>query len=195
MSLAFWTTAQGLAVKRHRGDDSAPASAPPRLSALLGTPLFHVTANNCIAMPATATGGKLVHMYKWDAAEALRLIEREGITNMASVPTMARELINHPDFHRYDTSSLKVMGGGGAPMQPDLVEKIEKSAPARRPQTGYGMTETCGIITANSADYFVDKPGSCGPRHALPSRRAAWTSRATTCPPARRESSGCVAPR
>lgn len=164
MSLAFWNAASTLATRRAKG---APPSdkAPARMAALLGTPLFHVTANNCLAQPATASGGKLVHMYKWDPAEALRLIERERVTNLAAVPIMSRELISHPDFATTDTTSLKALGGGGAPMQPDLVEKIEKSG-ERRPQTGYGMTETCGVITANSADFFVAKPGSAGP--ALP---------------------------
>jgi long-chain acyl-CoA synthetase len=79
---------------------------------------------------------------------------------------MARELIAHPDFERTDTSSLKALGGGGAQLQPDLVAKIDKTVSTARPGTGYGMTETCGVITANSADFFVDKPASCGP--ALP---------------------------
>jgi long-chain acyl-CoA synthetase len=136
---------------------------PAQLSALVTTPLFHVTANNCVAHSATLAGGKLVHMYKWDAGEALKLVERERITNLSGVPVMSRELIAHPDFEKTDTSSLKALGGGGAPLQPDLVAKIENSVATARPSTGYGMTETCGIITANSADFFVDKPASAGP--------------------------------
>jgi long-chain acyl-CoA synthetase len=42
---------------------------------LVTTPLFHVTANNCVAQGATATGGKLVLMYKWDAGKALEHIK------------------------------------------------------------------------------------------------------------------------
>jgi long-chain acyl-CoA synthetase len=114
----------------------------------------------------TLAGGKLVHMYKWDAGEALKLIERERITNFSGVPVMARELIAHPDFAKTDTSSLKALGGGGAQLQPDLVAKIDRTVATARPSTGYGMTETCGVITANSADFFVDKPASVGP--ALP---------------------------
>ena len=94
------------------------SSEAPQLSALVTTPLFHVTANNCLAQSMTLAGGKLVHMYKWDAGEALRLIERERITNMTGVPTMARELIAHPDFEKRDTSTLKSLGGGGAQLQP-----------------------------------------------------------------------------
>ena len=63
---------------------------------------------------------------------------------------MSRELIAHSDFDQTDTSSLKSLGGGGAQLQPDLVKKIESSVATARPGTGYGMTETCGIITAIS---------------------------------------------
>jgi long-chain acyl-CoA synthetase len=114
----------------------------------------------------TLNGGKLVHMYKWDAGEALKLIEREKITGFTGVPTMSRELISHPDFDKYDTSSLASVGGGGAQVQPDLVGKIDEAVATARPNTGYGMTETCGVITSISADFFVSKPESCGP--ALP---------------------------
>jgi len=81
---------------------------------------------------------------------------------MSGVPTMARELISHPDFDKRDTSSLKTLGGGGAQLQPDLVAKIDKAVATARPSTGYGMTETCGIITAIGADFFVDRPDSAG---------------------------------
>ncbi|HIF93921.1 MAG: class I adenylate-forming enzyme family protein [Myxococcales bacterium] len=170
LSLAYWNVAQAMAMQR--ASDGAPPAAPSRdaktgqLTSLICTPLFHVTANNCIAQGMTMAGGKLVHMYKWEAGRALELIERERVTNFSGVPTMARELIAHPDFASRDTSSLNALGGGGAQLQPDLVSKIDKSVSTARPGTGYGMTETCGVITANSADFFVDKPASCGP--ALP---------------------------
>jgi long-chain acyl-CoA synthetase len=163
LSLAFWNTAQAVASQRAgRAAAPDPDAAPLKLASLVTTPLFHVTANNCVAHSATVAGGKLVHMYKWDAGTALELIEREQITHLSGVPTMTREVLAHPDFATRDTSSLKALGGGGAQLQPDLVEKIESSKTGR-PSTGYGMTETCGIITAISSDFFVDKPESVGP--------------------------------
>ena len=163
MSLAFWNTAQARAVQKAGRAKPPAGNGPARLSALVATPLFHVTANNCVAHSATAVGGKLVHMYKWDAGEALALVEREKITNLSGVPMMAREILAHPDFEKTDTSSLKALGGGGAQLQPDLVAKIDQTVATARPNTGYGMTEVCGIITAVSADFFVDKPASAGP--------------------------------
>ncbi len=167
MNLAFWATCLAtLAERAGNAPDPVPAEEAPVMSALVTTPLFHVTANNCVAHGTTLNGGKLVHMYKWDALEALQLIEAEKVTNLTGVPVMARELISHPDFAKYDTSSLVSVGGGGAQLQPDLVGKIDAAVATARPNTGYGMTETCGVITSISADFFIDKPESAGP--ALP---------------------------
>jgi len=150
-----------LAMQRATGLE--PPAEPPIPVGLLTTPLFHVTANNCGAYAVTAAGGTIVLMYRWDAGEALRIIERERVTSIGGVPVMGRELINHPDFATTDTSSLMAVSGGGAQVPPDLVQKIEDKVVTARPSTGYGMTETCGIITSLSGDFFVDKPDSAGP--------------------------------
>lgn len=167
-NMLFAGASSALAVERATG--VAPPAEPPVPVTLITTPLFHVTANNCGAYATTAAGGKMVLMYRWEAGEALRIIEKERVTSMSGVPTMARELINHPDFEKTDTSSLLALAGGGAQVPPDLVLKIEKQVSTARPSTGYGMTETCGIITSVSGDFFVDKPDSAGP--AMPSFEA-----------------------
>lgn len=163
-SLMFVNIAQAAAAAKTRGETppNPLAGDGPQMASIVATPLFHVTANNCLAQSMTIGGGKLVHMYKWDAGEALRIIEEEKITTFTGVPVMSREIISHPDFAHRDTSTLKILGGGGAAVQPDLVEKIEKNGRGARPSQGYGMTEVCGIISASAADYFVDKPKSAG---------------------------------
>lgn len=169
MNLAFAASLNS-GVAERRGIALPDPESLPVPSALVTTPLFHVTANNCVAHPMTLNGGKLVHMYRWDAGKALELIEREQVTALTGVPVMAREIIGHPDFAKYDTSTLQSMGGGGAQLQPDLVAKIDQSVATARPQTGYGMTETCGIITSIAGDFFVDRPDSCG--RAMPNFEA-----------------------
>ena len=169
-NMMFSGQAQALATQRATGVAPDPNAPVPVPIALLTTPLFHVTANNCGAYATTAAGGTIVLMYKWDAGEALRIIEAEKVTSMSGVPTMAREVLTHPDFASRDTSSLLSLGGGGAQVPPDLVHKIDAQVKTARPNTGYGMTETCGIITAIAADFFVDRPDSAGP--AMPAFEA-----------------------
>jgi len=164
VSMGFWAAVQ-LRARQLAGVPKPPTPDGPRLQAstLITTPLFHVTANNCAAHGMTASGGKLVLMYKWEAGEALRAIARERVTSFSGVPTMARELLAHPDLDKHDTSSLATISGGGAKFQSDLVRKVERREGRSRPNTGYGLTETSGIITANTADYLVDRPESVGP--------------------------------
>ena len=142
---------------------AGPAVAAAQNVFMAPTPLFHVTACNCILHPATLSGGRVVLMYKWDPGRALELIERERVTNFSGVPTMSRELLMHPDWETRDTSSMMGMGGGGAALQADLVDKIDGSLKHGAPSTGYGLTETHGIVTANSSRAFTAKPHSAGP--------------------------------
>jgi long-chain acyl-CoA synthetase len=168
LNIAYMTTAITMTEANAiaAGDLPAPASTPtpPTQGVFMApTPMFHVTACNCIMHPATLTGGRVVFTRKWDAGRALELIERERVTNFSGVPTMSRELLSHPDWATRDTSSLVGMSGGGAAVQPDLVGKIDTALKNGVPGTGYGLTETHGIVTANSARLYLAKPESCGP--------------------------------
>jgi acyl-CoA synthetase (AMP-forming)/AMP-acid ligase II len=170
--LMFWTLvstsaeakAAAAAVEAGSEPIAEPPPAPEQPVFMAPTPLFHVTACNCILHPATIAGGRVVFTHKWDAGRALELIEREGVTNFAGVPTMLRELISHPDWPSRDTSTMRGLGGGGAPVAPDLVEKMDKSlSRGGTPSTGYGLTETSGVISANGTRYLMSKPSSAGP--------------------------------
>ncbi len=162
-NMAFASETFRQATHMGRTQASEPAPPSPVAAALITTPLFHVTANNCLTYTATLVGGRVVLMYRWDAGEALKIIEAEGITSMSGVPTMARELIHHPDFAKHDLSTLTTLSGGGAAVPPDLVAKISAASPVVQPGTGYGMTEACGVITSVYSDFFSHKPESCGP--------------------------------
>ncbi|MEP7114220.1 MAG: class I adenylate-forming enzyme family protein [Ilumatobacteraceae bacterium] len=169
LNIAYMTTAMSMAeAKTLAAADpaavSAAAAAPPdQIVVMAPTPLFHVTACNCLMHPATLVGGRVVLTRRWDPGRALELIERERVSNFSGVPTMSRELISHPDWATRDTSSLTGMTGGGAAVQPDLVGKIDKALKNGVPGTGYGLTETHGIVTANSARLYLAKPDSAGP--------------------------------
>ncbi len=159
-------TASGDAARAQRtarsGSEEPPPEAPP-LVALLPVPLFHVTGCNCVLHTVSIAGGCLVMMYRWDATEALRLIERESVSVFTGVPSMSREMLQHPDWDRTDTSSLRSMGGGGAAISTDLVRRIDDGLSQGRPGVGYGLTETAGIATAISNEFYMANPSSVGP--------------------------------
>ena len=149
------------AVERLRNPPAADGATDP-LCFILVVPLFHVTGCVPVMMSTFAGGVKLVIMYKWDPERALELIERERVTNLVGVPTMSWDLLESPDFDKRDTSSLRSVGGGGAPAPPELVKRVESSFAKGRPSIGYGMTETNAYGPQNTGDDYVSHPRSTG---------------------------------
>jgi acyl-CoA synthetase (AMP-forming)/AMP-acid ligase II len=140
-------------------EDREPAT-PPRT--LLSVPLFHVTGEVPVMLNSFVVGRCMVVMPKWDAGEALRLIEKEKITYFVGVPTMSLELMTHPDRGNYDLSSLKDITAGGAPRPVSHVERLQREFPNAQPALGYGLTETNAIGCINFWGSYAAKPDSTG---------------------------------
>jgi long-chain acyl-CoA synthetase len=140
-------------------DGNAPTSP---MRTLLSVPLFHVTGEVPVLLNSFVIGRCMVIMPKWDAAEALRLIEKEKITYFVGVPTMSLEVMNHPDRHRYDLSSLRDITAGGAPRPVSHVERLKREFPNAQPALGYGLTETNAVGCANFWSSYAAKPNSTG---------------------------------
>ncbi len=130
---------------------------------LICTPLFHVTAEIPVFLQSFALGRKLVLMPKWNADEAMRLIQDEKCNYFVGVPLMSYEILVSPNRKNYDLSTCKSYAGGGAPRPPEHVRRLAAEMGEAKPLLGYGLTETnavgCGIINEN----YVAKPMSTGP--------------------------------
>ncbi len=130
---------------------------------LICTPLFHVTAEIPVFLQSFAIGRKLVLMPKWNADEAMRLIQDEQCNYFVGVPLMSYEILVSPNRQNYDLSTCKSYAGGGAPRPPEHVRRLASEMGQAKPLLGYGLTETnavgCGIINEN----YVAKPMSTGP--------------------------------
>jgi acyl-CoA synthetase (AMP-forming)/AMP-acid ligase II len=129
---------------------------------LLSVPLFHVTGEVPVMINSFVIGRCMVIMPKWDATEALRLIEKEKITYFVGVPTMSLELMNHPDRSKYDLSSLTDITAGGAPRPVSHVERLRSEFPNAQPALGYGLTESNAAGCANYWGNYAAKPASTG---------------------------------
>ncbi|MGA7834682.1 MAG: class I adenylate-forming enzyme family protein [Acidimicrobiales bacterium] len=142
-----------------RGEGEGSGLAP---CFILIVPLFHVTGCIPVLMSCFSWHFKLVMMYRWDAERALELIERHQVTSFVGVPTQSWDLMESPNFKKYDTSSLTSVGGGGAPAPPTLVARVEHTFRRGRPNLGYGMTETNAYGPGNFGDDYVTHPDSTG---------------------------------
>lgn len=142
-----------------------PDPSGPQKATLLSVPFFHATGCHAILNPSLVAGAKLVMQKRFDAGEALKLIEAERITSAGGVPTIAWQILTHPDRDKHDLSSLETISYGGAPSAPELVRQIGAAGAA--PGNGWGMTETSATFSHHMAEDYLHRPDSCGPPVAV----------------------------
>jgi acyl-CoA synthetase (AMP-forming)/AMP-acid ligase II len=150
-----------LGIKEAMGD---PPKNPPRT--LVIVPLFHVTGEVPCMLNSFVINRGMVILPKWDAGEALRLIEKEKITYFVGVPTMSLELMEHPDRDKYDLSTMTDIASGGAPRPVAHVPRLEEAFRGAQPAQGYGLTETNAVGCGNFWSNYHAKPASAGRAHA-----------------------------
>lgn len=120
-------------------------------------PLFHANGWG-VAHSLTLAGGTHVMISKFDPPEVFRLIEKERAQACSLVPTMATALVNCPERNKYDLSSLDRITLGGAAASPTLVREVEEKIGCIC-FSGYGLTETCPVLTTSQIKAGVDWPG------------------------------------
>jgi acyl-CoA synthetase (AMP-forming)/AMP-acid ligase II len=115
-----------------------------------------------VLLQSFAMGRKLVLMPKWDAEDAMRLIEREQISYFVGVPLMSFEILTHPNRAKYDLSTVTDFAAGGAPRPVDHVRRIKEEMGGAAPLIGYGLTETNAVGCGNWRENYLAKPNSTG---------------------------------
>ena len=121
----------------------------PRDSTLMYLPLFHVFGMYDGALMMPAAGARMVLMERFDADEALRLVEAEGCTLIHGFDTHFTDLLDSPELERRDTSTLR----GGV-----LLTGMQSSVPVARAAqrrlcptvSAWGMTEVGGCACLGS---------------------------------------------
>ena len=146
---------------------SSPPSAAPSLPPcqLVTNPLFHVSGLYTGAVAMLAGGVKTVWMKgKFDPERILRVIEAERVTSWSPMGTMAYRVVTHPGVGRYDLTSVRSVGSGGAPMRRELQEELRRVFPnaASSLGLGYGLTESGALATINFGEGLERRPGSVG---------------------------------
>jgi long-chain acyl-CoA synthetase len=129
---------------------------------LVSVPLFHVTGCNSQLLPACASGGTTVIMPQFDVQSFLSLIPVERINSLVSVPAIYWLALHQPNFAEIDTSGVRWLCYGGAPMAPDLILRILEAFPTARVGNGFGLTETTSVATFLPHEYARLRPETVG---------------------------------
>jgi len=135
------------------------ADGSDRGTSLLCAPLYHI-AGTANIMTAIWAGRKIVVLKQFEPKEWLEAVHKEKITHAFVVPTMLKQLIDHPEFSKYDMSSLQNLSYGGAPMPFPVIRKaIEVFPKGTGFVNAFGQTETTSTLTVlGPNDHRLDGP-------------------------------------
>ncbi|WP_216892314.1 class I adenylate-forming enzyme family protein [Nocardia alni] len=137
-------------------------SPAPHSCKLVTFPFFHIAGINTMYNSLYA-GHTLILMYKWDAPEAVRLVEQEKVNEISGPPFVVQTFLTAAREGGKDLSSLRTLGMGGAAAPLGVIaEAREVLGPNILPRTGYGMTETTSGVVAISGVDFERRPTSVG---------------------------------
>jgi fatty-acyl-CoA synthase len=93
----------------------------------------------------------------FDPAAVLETVEAERCTSLYGVPTMFIAELDHPEFHRFDLTSLRTGIMAGSPCPVEVMKRVVSSMHMDEVTICYGMTETSPVSTQTNADDTLDK--------------------------------------
>ena len=96
----------------------------------------------CILMGAT----NLPHPV-FDVPSVMRRVEEERITMLPGPPTIYQTMLDHPELHNFDLSSLRLSVTGAATVPVEMIHRMRSEMTFKTIVTGYGLTEATGIAT------------------------------------------------
>ncbi|CAL4912627.1 unnamed protein product [Urochloa decumbens] len=115
-------------------------------------PMFHLFGLSVVTLAQLQRGNAVVVMPRFDVDSAMAAVERHRVTHIYCVPPVMIALAKHGRAGRYDISSLRLILSGAAPLGKDVMEAVAKDFPSAEIIQGYGMTETCGIISLENPE-------------------------------------------
>lgn len=126
-------------------------------------PMFHVFGLAVILYSQLQIGNAVVSMTRFELEKILGAVEKYRVTHFWVVPPIILALAKQSVVKKFDLSSLKHIGSGAAPLGKDLMEECARNVSHAVVAQGYGMTETCGIVSVENPRVGIRNSGSAGP--------------------------------
>ncbi|OMP02476.1 AMP-dependent synthetase/ligase [Corchorus olitorius] len=125
-------------------------------------PLFHVFGLAVITYAQLQKGNTLVSMAKFEFRMFLKNVEKYKVTHLWVVPPIVLAMAKQSIVKQFDLSSLRQIASGAAPLGKDLMVECAKKFPQAVVMQGYGMTETCAVVSKENPTVGVRHTGSAG---------------------------------
>ena len=120
-------------------------------------PFFHCFGCVLGTLAAVTHGSAMILLEQFDPLLVLQAVQDEKCTALHGVPTMFIAELNHPDFNKYDTSSLRtgIMAGSVCPIE--VMKRVIEDMGASEITICYGQTEASPVITQTKTDDPIGK--------------------------------------
>ena len=121
-------------------------------------PLYHCFGCVIGTMVAITSGAAMIlPSAAFDALATLEAVEAERATALYGVPTMFIAELHHPEFNRFDLSSLRTGIMAGAPCPVEVMRRVIEDMHCAEVTIAYGQTESSPVITMSAVDDFVEQ--------------------------------------
>jgi acyl-CoA synthetase (AMP-forming)/AMP-acid ligase II len=144
------------------GRESTGGPPAPRLAVF---PLFHVSGLGTTVSGLLTGGATVWPLGRFDAGRVIELTKELGIGAWGGTSTHVLRLLDHPDLDTLDPTSIQQVGIGGSATTPDLIRRTEERFPHLKGtfSSGYGSTETGGLVSYATNAMLVAVPECVGP--------------------------------
>jgi len=161
----FQASGLGVAARMMNIDTATLAKMAPPMSSLLIFPLFHVSGLTTFLM-SLQVGGLMSTMRRWNAAEALDIIEKRGVSFLTGPALVLVDLLDQPNAPQR-LARIVNAGVGGQATPGSLAARLSAALPNAQRGNGWGMTELSGTVSAANGALYAARPDSCGRRSPI----------------------------
>ena len=124
-------------------------------------PIYHCAQRDVFMMPMFYLGGTNI-LIKPDVVQMLENVQKWKATMLFAPPTVWIGILRHPDFNKYDLSTLKKLYYGAAIMPTEIIKELFDKFKGAKLYNAYGQTELAPLHTILDSKYALDKLGSVG---------------------------------
>jgi acyl-CoA synthetase (AMP-forming)/AMP-acid ligase II len=114
---------------------------------LVVNPFFHSFGYKAGWLASLLRGATVLPHAVFDVPAVLERVGKERVSVLPGPPTLYQSILAHPDRARFDLSALRLAVTGAAAIPVELIHRMRRELGFETIITGYGLTETCGIVS------------------------------------------------
>jgi acyl-CoA synthetase (AMP-forming)/AMP-acid ligase II len=114
---------------------------------LIVNPFFHGFGYKAGWLACLIAGATILPAKTLDVAAVLDVVRAERVTVLPGTPALYQTMLEHPDFSTDGVATLRLAVTGAASVPPSLLYRIRDSLGFAHIVTGYGLTESCAIVS------------------------------------------------